>query len=71
MVTKDTQFSFEVLNMPDIDGETKPRRNSICKDGELLATFDDSVMTLYDNFQEAVKKYGTPADIPFKSCANA
>lgn len=52
-------YSVEAANAPSIEGETKPHRNPLTRDTDLIKQFDDAVATLYDNFQIAVKKYGT------------
>lgn len=52
------QFSYE-LDAPEIEGEGKPRRNHLLKDGKhLIDTTNPQVTTLYNNFINGVKYSG-------------
>ncbi|RIA88588.1 hypothetical protein C1645_725835 [Glomus cerebriforme] len=50
------QYSIEVADAPDIPGEGKPRRNSLCPDK--LITHPPNATTLYENFLHGINEAG-------------
>lgn len=46
------------MDVPKETGESSIFRRDVVKDGELLKLYDESITTVYEVFQDAVKTYG-------------
>ena len=54
-------LSVEV-QVPEKEGEGKPRRHILTADSGFITSFSDQVKTLYDGFKNSVSQYGTWRD---------
>jgi len=56
-MVKKPPFTVEVAGSPQIDGETKPRRNIQSAD-KLLSSPEDGIFTIYDLVTHSASKFG-------------
>lgn len=59
-------LSVEV-NVPEKEGEGKPRRHLLAANEGFITTFSQNIKTLYDCFKNSVAQYGTTLTKTFTS----